>query len=348
MLVTPILPSMSVIDANVNNKITFVTIGGDQFTGYTYEITNNSTLAVVATVSVVSTASIISLTADTLTNGVEYRIRVKTTDGTNYSNYSDYMILKCYSTATVTINNLTYEDSIYKVKNQQFIFEGTYTQTQSIALKGYYYIFYDSTGNIIKQYPITYQQTGTLYQAIVMLSNETWYKVKLVCVDQNDVQTSSNLISFYVDYQSPRIRQVINLINDASTASVTIESDIRQLIFKVIGNTSFVNNAINIQDDNSYIYMDDSFTLNNNFVIQIWFNTCYENILLLKDTVNNIENSLTVFYDVTDSRFHAVKKLGTIVMEYVSEVFNSSYRTSPFSLYITQINRRMDLVAEVL
>ena len=336
---------MAVYDALLNNRLSFVVIGGDLFSEYQLEITNLNTQAIVVNRTVVTSSTTISLENGLLSNGIDYKLRIKTKNLTNESEFSDYMVLKCYSTAIVKITNIINDNGVNKIRNQRYLFEGTYTQSNNVGLKGYKYVFYKENGDIIKEYPITYQQTGNLNQLVAFLENGKSYKVKLVCIDQNDITTSSGLIEFLVDYTPPRIRQLISLTNNKEMASVDIKCDIRQLFFKTFGNTSFINNAIDLTSPNSFVYMDNAFTLKNDFYIQIWIHNYTGEIFELKNTTNNIENILRFFYSDIDNRFHVIKAIGAINIEYVSDVFIKN-ESELVSVIIMQKDRRIDIVTK--
>ena len=341
MLTKPILPSTKVVDASVANTINFVVIGGSQFISYKYEIYNNSTSVLVKQLTVSSATSIINIAAGTLTNGTDYRIHVKTINASDESEYSEYMILKCYSVAQVSINNFITEGNIKKINNQKFIFSGTYTQAQNVLLKYYQYILYDANNNLIKEYNRHYQTTGALTQTIGTLDNTTYYKIELICVDQNDYITTTGRIGFYVEYISPRIKQVLNLTNDSDTASIRIECDIRQLKFIPSGDVDFQDGEyIDLSATDSYIYMDNSFTLDSDFGLQIWVQAAAGEIVRIKENNNDNSNYFTVSIG-NDKRVHASKQIGDIHLEYISDEFNGF--NEPYMVYVMQKNRRMDV-----
>jgi len=350
MLVKPVLPSITVMDADENNRVSFVIIGGSQFTGYEFEIRNNSDLSLITERVVVSSSTVIALESGLLENGTEYRLRVKTTWGDMESEFSDYIIIKCYETAIITIENLELEDNIYKIRNQRFIFEGKYYQPQSIGLKSFYYIIYDENGTVVRQFPTVFQQSGVLAQRVDIFENNRWYRIQLVCIDQNDMIYSSGIINFYVDYIPPRVRQILNLENNSEEAAVDINCDIKQLIFNHEGNVFFTeNDEINLMDINSSIYMDELFNINQAFWLQLWITELRQGedveIMTLKQSPSNIENTFRLFYCKEDKKFHVRKTLGTIVMEYISEEFIPD---NPFSLYIKQEEGRVDIIPELV
>lgn len=341
MLTKPILSSNKVIDASAANSINFIVIGGSQFISYKYEIYNNNTSSLVVQQTVSSTSAIIHLSSNTLENGIDYRVHVKTISATEESEYSEYMILKCYSTPTVSITNFIVDGNVKKINNQNFIFNGSYSQSEDVLLKYYQYVLYDINNNLIKEYERHYQTTGTLSQTISGLNNASYYKIELICVDQNDYITTTGKIDFYVEYISPRIRQVLSLTNDSESASVKIECDIRQLKFLPSGTVSFQDsNYIDLSATDSYIYMDDSFTLNNDFAVQIWVQAATGEILKIKENNNNSSNYIAVSIE-NDKRVKVIKKVGQYNLEYISEEFD--YLNNPYMIHIIQKNRRIDV-----
>lgn len=341
MLTKPILSSNKVIDASAANSINFIVIGGSQFISYKYEIYNNNTSSLVVQQTVSSTSAIIHLSSNTLENGIDYRVHVKTISATEESEYSEYMILKCYSTPTVSITNFIVDGNVKKINNQNFIFNGSYSQSEDVLLKYYQYILYDANNNLIKEYNRHYQTTGALTQTIGTLDNTTYYKIELICVDQNDYITTTGRIGFYVEYISPRIKQVLNLTNDSDTASIRIECDIRQLKFIPSGDVDFQDGEyIDLSATDSYIYMDNSFTLDSDFGLQIWVQAAAGEIVRIKENNNDNSNYFTVSIG-NDKRVHASKQIGDIHLEYISDEFNGF--NEPYMVYVMQKNRRMDV-----
>lgn len=348
MLVKPILANTKVIDVTKNNNISFIVIGGEQFSGFTYEIYNNSTSTLVKTEDIISQLPSFDIQPNILSNGAEYKIRLKTCNTTGqYSEFSDYMVLKCYSVAKVSIDNFTIEDGIKKIKNQKYVFEGSYSQTENIKLKCFRYILYQEDGTLIKEYPWVYQQDYVLQQYIDGLDNYSWYRIQLVCIDQNDITTSNGIDTFYVDYKPPKIRQVVNLTNDKESASIIIESDARQLIFKTVGDMHFIDSQkLDITNDGSYIYMDNACTIGSDFTLQLWMDKCFVNkeFAVLKNKLNS-DDKIILFYS-NDNRFHVRKNIGTIIMEYISDeiILNNM----PFTVFVQQVKGRIDILASIL
>ncbi|MGL6175128.1 MAG: hypothetical protein ACRC1P_11035 [Cellulosilyticaceae bacterium] len=342
----PLIDSLKVINATKDNVVTFFATG-DQFVSFVYEIYNNTTLALIKSETIYSSTPLFGIAANLLSNGTEYKTRVKTQDnsGAN-SQYSDFMILKCHSEGTCSITNLNLVEGIHQIKNQQFTFRGQFTQTEGVSLKAFKYAVYDTNRVLIKEYPLTYQYSGYLEQTVTGLNNYTNYYVELKCIDQYDRQCTSGLIACYTSYRPADLRQVLTLVNDKENASIKIESDIRQLIFRTNGGWHYENGAyINLTSQNAKAYLDDAFTVGSDFTMQAWVRKVNKGntLIVLKDIKSG--DRITISYN-SDKRFHAVRTMNNITSHYISDVIDMGTREC--TLWVRQVGRRIDLKAEVM
>ena len=183
MLTTPTIKLFEPFDATEQYSIGF------NYTGTTQILKNNVVIEDTTTSEVVYNKEMQTflyqhiINANSLQNGKTYRVKIRVADvDNNYSQFSTYYIFHTNSIPVVTIKSIVDGN----VNNQNIIFEGLYTQAESIELQSYQYHLYDENKVLINSYPVRYsgdiENTGTeilLKQEIVNLKNDTKYNVRI-------------------------------------------------------------------------------------------------------------------------------------------------------------------------
>jgi hypothetical protein len=146
-LVTPIVNSIPALDATKANVISFTADGGEPIVKNEIKIlTNDATETVVYSYTATTTAQGQMIPADTLTNGVYYKVMFRTYDALdNTSDWSNYQPFYCYSTPTLTLN-ISEEEIIHE---SSFDLMATYNQTENERLDNVIIYFYDADYNLI-------------------------------------------------------------------------------------------------------------------------------------------------------------------------------------------------------
>ena len=228
-LVRPSLPTTTVLDAGYDKEITFGIYVGNQYTVYEVQIYNKETNVLHFSATKTTYSNKFNIEANTLANGVEYRFRVRTSlitdESEEYSEWSDFMLLKCYTAPTCSIDNIVGSDGERVISAQNYIFEGTYYQAESVPMKSYQFILYDANQNIAQEFNVVYTTETAVSQKVEGFSPQADYYIELICIDQYDLKVSTGLIAFSVQYEAPRIRQTVELENEKDTASVKISSN---------------------------------------------------------------------------------------------------------------------------
>ena len=350
-----------VFDAQKDNEITFNVFGGDQYTGYEVEIFNNETNELFFSASKTTYSKKFLLEANTLSNGIEYRIRVRTCIITEtseeYSGYSDQVIIKCYSTPTCSIDNLTNEAGNRVITNQNYSFEGSFFQSEGIALSSYQFILYGADKEPIQEFNKVFTSASKFTQAVEGFSPQADYFIELICVDENNFEVSTGLISFRVDYVAPRIKQIVELVNEKETASVKITSNMIQIIFKVDNAPPVYINEQEIDLRNNRAYLDEMINLVGNFTLKIYCRNIPRKAIGEEDyflTLTSIDKTTKIRMKESEGRIHVYKIVtpkpsgADLVSHYVSPIIegyipNKSYVV----IQINHVNRRIDVYARV-
>ena len=177
MLTRPSLNGLLVCDATQAIKFDFfVSTNSDQVVGHHVQCVNNTTGEIVHEHKTMSFLLTCSIAANQLLNGKEYRVRIRTYNSniksdfsnetnSNTSEWSDYMILKCFTGARVSITNIPIDVTGNRlIKNQRFTFEGEYFQKENVGLKSFRYILYDKDKVVLQVYLEVSELDGLLKQ----------------------------------------------------------------------------------------------------------------------------------------------------------------------------------------
>ena len=356
-LVRPSLPAMTILDAGYDKLVTFNVFGGDQYTGFDIEIYNNTTNQLHFSASKTTYSNQYNIEANVLANGVDYRFRVRTKLESNYSEFSDFMLLKCYTLQVCTINNLPITDNQRIVNNQNYTFEGTYFQAEGVPITSYQYILYDQNKNVVQEFNRVYTSSTSVNQKVEGFTPSTEYYIELKCTDQYELEVSSGLVHFSVIYEAPRIKQVVELENEADTASVKIASNMIQIIFKVDNEPPVYINEQEIDLRNNRAYLDEQLNMVGNFTLKIYCRAIPTVDIGAEDyflTLTSIDKSIWIKMKESEGRIHVYKIVqpkpsgADLVSHYVSPVIeNYVAGESYLVIQINQVNRRIDVFAEV-
>lgn len=360
-LVRPSLPTTIVLDALYDKEVVFGVYGGDQYTGYEVQIYNNETNVLFFSTSKTTYSNKYNIEANALANGTEYRFRIRTTLITeateDYSEWSDYMIIKCYTTPTCSIDNLVGADGERIIGNQNYVFEGTYYQAENVPMKSYQFILYDKNKNELQEFASVYSTGNSVSQKVEGFSPQADYFIELICIDQYDLQISSGLIGFSVQYEAPRIRQTVELENEKETASVKISSNMIQIIFKTDEEPVFINEQ-ELDLTNNRAYLDEQMDLAGNFTMKLYVRNLPHVDIGEKEyfmTLTSIDESVKIYMKESGNRIHVYKVLtpkpngSDIISHYMSPVIeNYIPEQSAVVIQINHVNRRIDVYAQVI
>lgn len=261
MLTRPSLEGLLVCDSSEDIKFEFYISGSsDQVVGHHMQCIDNITGEVVHEHKIMSFLLNCNISPNTLMNGKEYRVRIRTYNAninTDFSNensnntsaWSDYMILKCFTKASISITNIPIDVTGNRlIRNQTFIFEGMYNQKEGVGLKSFRYILYDKDKVVLQIYPEVYQLDGILKQEVTGFLSDKEYYIELVTLNQYDIETRSELVDFRVDYSAPRITQILQVQNDEENALVKVDAQIIQMLLQGEGDYVFENYATYLRD----------------------------------------------------------------------------------------------------
>lgn len=321
-------------DANEDKTITWQ-VSGDIQTAYKIDILLNSDNSLAFTTNQVNSYSLsYTLPHGTLTNGVEYKIKITLYNQSGDSITTDGDVFQTSSTPVVTV------DTIGTVSSFSYNFTGEYSQAEGVSLRNYTVNLYDASKNLLSTSGI---QTSTPLQYLFSnLQTETNYYIEFQATSSKGLTGTSGLILFSVFYLRPKMS--VNLQgNNIDNAGIELTWFVSQIILQTeSGNPTFINNE-KIDLTSSSIVANSGFTIDQNFTLKLWL----ENVPSKTDliTLTGANGKITLQYHFLDSKFHLYKtdNLG-MVTKYECD---SAVNGSSYFVLIQQIGMDFNIQASV-
>lgn len=297
-----------------------------------------------------------TLSPSTLTNGIEYKARIRVGDiNNNWSDYSDYIIFWVLSIPNFEITNIDYANQ-NRVYNQTVLFQATYSHTNNEQLQSYRFLLYDSNQNLLQSFPEQFANGSTpLTQEITGLENGTLYYIEVKTLSVHGQQGSSSLINFRPFYIAPRLSAVITPENLTEQGAIKISANIIQIIGKLYDQNGNEINPVNIQyidgewldltrPDYKVLIFENGFNIMQaDFMMKIWRKNIPENIpfIVFPSPFGRIELIRI------SNKIHAFKYINGINLKphFASNEYNF-VDGQEFTIYFKQQNHLIELIVE--
>lgn len=240
----------------------------------------------------------ITVPANTLTNGVQYKVSVAVITSEGTSTTSEPMLFYCYTTPTFEFSNVENEQII---QNDTYEFELSYNQTEGEELEEYYVTLYASDQTAIYTSDVSYN-TESLSVTISGLENNTQYYIKAFGQTLTGMSIETQSIHITVRYLQPAIYNLVELTNNFHGGYITIKSNITSLRGRVYKNgeeidATFVDNEyVDVTDLDSILKFNEDFNLSNNFTLMLKGFGFTRNTYML--TMSNGVYKLYVYYRI--------------------------------------------------
>ena len=321
------------IDAAEVNEISW-SISGDIQAAYNIEILLNSNNSPVFTTGIVTSRSIRhSLLSNTLTNGLEYKIRVTAYNQNNESATSDFVIFQTSSRPIVTL------PSPIQAESFNYTFTATYSQSESVPLRNWSAFLYDENEQLIDSTRI--QTTSNLEWLVSNLQAGKHYYVEFQAISTKGLTGTTGKVLLTVSYYRPQV--TVNLDAKAiPKAGVELSWYIAQII-GTADTATFIDNEKLDTRNNNPVYFDEGFSTNNDFTMKIWLEDIPSKQELL--TMYGENGTYQLWYDAVLQQFILKKTLNNgLKMEWLSNKLNGN----SYYILIQQIGRYINLSAQVL
>lgn len=338
-MVQPIAQSVPAFDARYSNKFEFVSNGGNQVIANRLVIRNNDNNSEIYNKKIESYRFEHEIPANTLQNGIYYNFYFKTYDiNDNESPMSNIIPFRCYTTPTITINNIP-EDGI--IDSTTFTVNATYNQEQKELMDFAKFILYDQQENVLFESDNIYntnQPPFNLSYTFNGLDNDTNFKVSVKCVTLNRTVVESDRKLFTTRYYTPSMFSVIELENNCNDGYVKIKNNFK-LVDHIsnpsdIGtNPKYLNNGkLNLTENGTYIKWYQGYVIEKDFTLRLFLeNPNINKICILGDNNKKIELSFIQDYPYGED----TKKICLELQCYN----NTEYPYYAYSNFITNKNK---------
>lgn len=305
---TGISPNSISLDATKDIVVSWVN-SGDRQTAYQIQFYDNADNTLIHdTGKLLSYSPIHNLLANTLTNGITYKYQITVYNQLDQSISSDWIILKCSSTPTCNITNLS-----ATILNSSYLFQGTFSQAESVAIKSFRFILYDSFDSIVSLSDEIF--SSTIEYEFLGLKNDTDYQIELQVKSQDNLLGTTGKLSFHVQYDVPNTALNLESENITDKAAVRLSWRVIQIIGEIIEGTISYENGEKVNLENGAIAFSD---LNmNNFHMKLWLEwnelTDGVEIIRFKSDIGD------VWIEWEQNRFHIWKYIYGLSYHVISE-----------------------------
>lgn len=283
MLTTPILNDIKTFNATKDYTFTFNVIGGNQVVGNNLVIERISDNVEVYNQSQETFNFKHTLPAYTLTNGVNYRAKIRTKDiNNNWSSFSTTLLFWCYSEPNLHISTIDY-DNQNRVYNQTVLFETIYSQAEGEILQSYRYLLYNENKDLLKSFPEQYADgSQPLTQEIAGLENGVLKYLEVKTLSPSGNVGTTGLVPFKPFYIAPKLTVTLTPENLPEQGAIKVNANIIQIILKLYDHHGNQINPMDVEYiDGEWIDMnridydrliaDEGFNIfQSNFLLQLW------------------------------------------------------------------------------
>jgi hypothetical protein len=337
IITSPIAP----FDATQNHTFAFYASSGDQVVSNEIEIYNIATGVLVYT-GRKYTFQLQHIISTILTNGIQYKIRVRTYNVANvYSEWSDYALFWCLKNATLAI--LGMEGGI--INNHTYTFDGSYVQDNNENLQSYQFILYDYGDNIISYSPKLFD--GMLRYEFTGFQNNTSYKIEFKTISAHGLENTTGLIPFTANFIQPKILSVLNLTNLPNLGSVKVDAEIIQVCGQLIdGEEVYIDNEY-IDLTSAVISYQRGFSIADDFTMKLFAK--FDNPSLQSNDLLALFKSTEGYIEVRYqyNRIHVYRYCGGIVGHWANNASLNLSSNDTLCIQIQQENGLMDVKAQI-
>lgn len=289
------------IDAAENNEITWQ-VSGDISVAFTIDILLNSDNSLAWSSGKLSSYGLkYTIPQGILTNGIEYKIKITIFNQSQQSITSDGDIFQTSSRPVVTV------DDMGTIGSFNYNFTGQYFQAESISLRNYEVILYDSKKNLINKSDIL--TSLPMQYLFTNLQTETNYYIEFQATSVKGLTGTSGLVLFSVFYYRPK--QHVNLeATNIDNAGIELSWYVRQIILENNGGTFINDDEIDLT--NGVVTGNDGFSIERDFSLKLWLRGFPHNVPLLTLTGDNGE--IILKYNAIQEAF-IISKTTTILTD---------------------------------
>lgn len=325
IIIKPILYNINSFDANNSQTFSFIWEGNQSFGNRLIICDNNKSNTIVYQEPQTTMQLKHTLSKNILKNGHYYNARVIVIDiDGNESEPSDPILFYCFTTPTFTFDNISENDI---VKNASYQVNMSYNQIEGEPLQSWEISLYDMSQSKIQGSGVSY--TSEIKYTLTNLEDDQRYYIKATCMTLNNMEISTDFILFKVEYKRPSVYSLLTLENISNSGYIKLQSNIRAVEAKSLKKIEYINNDyVNLK--NNVVYIDNDFSLNDDFVINLLgYDLSNALIMQLSDGNNNINLYLRRgIYDINNNTEKTYIELN-VPLGFTSYICYSNYINNP-------------------
>lgn len=330
----PILFNMTAFDSSKEMVFSFIWEGNQSF-GNKLIVCENNTANTIIYQEPQSTMQLKhALPANTLKNGHYYNARVVTIDiDGKESEPSDPILFYCFTTPTFEFNNMS-ENII--IKNASYQVDMSYNQIENEPLQSWEISLYDLSQSKIQGSGVCY--SSEIVYTLTNLEDSQTYYIRATCMTIHDMEVSTDFIPFKVEYKRPSVYSLLTLENISDSGYIKLQSNIRAVEAHSKKDIEYIDNEyVNLK--NNTVYIDQDFSLNDDFVINLLGYDLTPNTLIMQLSDGN--NMINMYfrkgtYDINNNIEKTFIELN-IPIGFTSYVCYSNYIDNPSSIDMLDI-----------
>lgn len=289
------------------------------------------------------------LNANILANGTTYKAKLRVSDINNsWSEFSDYVIFHTLAECILSIISI---DNQGKVYNQTVNFQTSYSHPNNEILQSYRYFLYDSNKNLKIAFDEIYSDDAShLTQEITGLINGETYFIEVKTTSVKGQISTTGKVEFLASYSVPKVASGVLAENIKSEGLVKISSSVKQVVLKLYNNNNveipneniqYINNKLDLNNVNCKKLVLSDQKINQNFVMQVWFENIPTNEILLRVYFSNGYFEISYY----NNKYHCFRHYydNNLIAHFVSGDIIISGKTT---LFIRNNYNLIDLIAK--
>ena len=323
----PVLYNSDAWDASTEKTFKFLYEGNQSFSNI-LQIKNNFTGEIVYQELETTMQLKHTVPANSLDNGTLYNVRVAVIDiDNNVSDFSDPMLFYCYTTPTFTFDNIQ-ENQV--IKNSSYQVYMTYNQMENEPLQSWEISLYDISQHKIKSSGVYYDE-NIKYTLTNLEDNQSYY-IKATCITLNGFEVDTGFVPFSVNYKQPSIYSLLTLENVSNNGYIKLQSNIRAVEAHSSKDVAYINNEY-VDLRNNKVYINEDFSLNDDFVINLLGYNLTPNALIMQLSDGSNTTNLYLrngIYDVNNNKKKTFVELN-VPISFTHYVCYSNYIDVPLN-----------------
>ena len=283
----PILYNIQSFDSSEELTISFLWNGNQSF-GNVCIIKDNTSKEIIYQYPATTMQLKHTIPANTLENGKAYEVQIASVDiDKNTSEYSDAVMFYCFTTPSFTFSNI---EANQLIKNASYEITMSYSQIENEPLQSWEITLYDTSRSKLQSSGVCYNED--IHYTLTNLEDKQNYFIKATCMTLNGMEVSTDYIPFQVRYKYPSVYSLLTLENVKNNGYIKLRSNIRAVEAHSKKNVEYINHEyVNLK--NNTIYIDDDFSLDDDYVINLLGYDLTTNTLIMQLSDGN--NTINVY-----------------------------------------------------